>query len=93
MLKIGDILWIFCEYTYSVGEISELSSIINIGDSQYYFVSTNGIIGVNQRLFVPAAADFSTLVKVQHYLIPIYYTISESVAVNYIREHFNETNN
>jgi len=92
MLKVGDILWTFSEYTYYIGEISELS-VVSIGNSQYYFICTNGIIGIDQRFFVPAPADFSTLVKVQPYLTPIYYTISESVAVNYIREHFNETNN
>ena len=89
MLKVGDILWTFSEYTYYIGEISELS-IINVGDSQYYFVSTNGIIGINQRLLLPAAADFNTLVKIRPYLTPIYHTISESVAVNYMREHYSD---
>lgn len=92
MPKIGDILWTFHGNTYSVGEISDLS-IVNIGELQYYFISTNGIIGSNQKMFVPATEDFNTLVEIHYRLLTVYYTISESVAINYIREHYNETDN
>lgn len=93
MLKIGDILWTFCRDNYFVGEISSLS-LVTIGyyEQAYYFVSTNGIIGEDQRMVIPATADFNTLVKMQNYSsVTMYHTVSESVAVNYIREHFNET--
>ena len=91
MLKIGDILWTFRENDYSVGEISKLS-IIYIGDKQpYYLASINGIIGADQQMFISAEEDFNTLVKVRYYSKDIYLTISESVAVNYIKNHYNKT--
>lgn len=92
MLKVGDVLWIFYGNDYFVGEISDLS-VANIGGDRYYFISINGIIGTDQQIFVPATADFNILVEIRHYLVPTYYTVSESVAINYIRDHFNETDN
>lgn len=93
MLKVGDIFWVFHENDYFVGEISDIS-IVNIGSEKlYYFISTNGIIGSGRKMFIPVAKDYNILVKVQYYSIPIYCTVSESAATNYIREHFNETDN
>jgi hypothetical protein len=90
MLKIGDILWTFRENDYSVGEILKLATVY-IGDKQpYYFISTNGIIGDDQKIFVSAAEDFNTLIKVRYYSETICHTISESVAVNYMREHYSD---
>lgn len=92
MLEVGDILWTFRENTYYVGEISKLSITYISGKYPYYLVSTNGIIGVDRTMFISAEDDFNTLVKMRYYSENIYCTISESVAVNYMREHFNETN-
>ena len=93
MLKVGDILWTFHENDYFVGEISSLS-IVSLGiKDTYYFISTSGIIGSDRKMFIPVAKDFNTLVEIHYYSIPIYCTVSESVAVNYMREHFNETDN
>ena len=95
MLKIGNILWTFYGNDYFVGEISD-SSIVCTGFSskeQFYFIGTNGIIGGDQRMFIPVTANLNTLAKISDYLDPVYCTISESVAVNYIKDHFNETDN
>lgn len=93
MLKIGNILWTFSENDYSIGEISKLS-IIYLGDKYpYYLISINGIIGADQNMVISVAEDFNTLVKVRYYSKDIYLTISESVAVNYIKDHYNETDN
>lgn len=93
MLKVGDILWTFRENDYFIGEVSKLSVVNLLGYDPYCFVSTNGIIGGNKTMLIPVTGDFNTLVKTQYYSETIYHTISESVAVNYIREHFDETNN
>lgn len=92
MLKVGDILWIFHGNTYYVGEISKLS-VVGYRENTYYYVSTNGIIGIDQTMLIPVKEDFNTLVEVNNCLVHIYFTISESVAVNYIKDHFNETDN
>lgn len=93
MLKVGDILWTFRENDYFVGEISEISVVFNTDENLYYFINTNGIIGKDRALFIPITEDLNTLVKIQYYSEIVYHTISESVATNYIREHFNETDN
>lgn len=74
---------------YSVGEIVEFS-VVSIGEDPYYFVSTNGIIGDNQKMFVPTTEDFNTLVEIKHYFVPIYYTTSEREAVKFIESHYND---
>jgi len=91
MLKVGDILWTFSENTYSVGEISDLS-IVNIGENRYYFISTDGIIGTDEKTFIPITEDLNTLVKVR-YLATKYYTTSEKEAIKFIESHYNETDN
>ena len=91
MLKVGDILWTFSENTYSVGEISDLS-VVNIGEKRYYFVSTDGIIGTDQKIFMPITEDLNTLVTVR-YSTTKYYTTSEKEAIKFIELHYNETDN
>lgn len=88
MLKIGDILWTFRENTYYVGEISDLS-VVSIGEMPHYFISTDGIIGTDQKIFIPTTEDFNTLVKVR-YLATTYYTTSEKEAVKFIESHYND---
>lgn len=94
MLKVGDILWIFHENDYFIGEVSKISVVdINLDEKECCFISTNGIIGGNQMIYVPITVDFNTLVKQRFYSEVIYYTTNEQVAVNYIKTHFNETDN
>jgi hypothetical protein len=88
MLKVGDILWTFSENTYSVGEISELS-VVSIGEKLYYFISTDGIIGTDQKIFILTTEDLNTLVTVR-YSTTTYYTTSEKEAIKFIESHYND---
>lgn len=88
MLKVGDIFWTFRENTYSVGEISKLY-VVGLCEDLYYFISTDAIIGVNEKMYIPVTEDANTLVKIQYYSESVYYTVSESVAVKFIESHYN----
>ena len=92
MLKIGDILWVFDKESYSVYEISRLSPIV-LNHCEFYFVTTNVIIGdCSINFIIPVYEDYNKLVKIPG-AFTFYYTISEREAVKFIKSHYNETNN
>ena len=86
MVKIGDIIWEFTKNDFNVYEITN----IRYGYHLLYF-DVNVLIGnLNIRcLCVDGNQDYSKLGS----CLGRYYTTNEQVAVNYIKTHFNETDN
>lgn len=81
MLKVGDILWIFYPGTYYIVQITgvnELSEFIN-----YIIITYDYIIGdiLCGTCLMRKDADYNKLV----YDRGVYYTTSEDIAVNYIK--------
>lgn len=82
MLKVGDVLWIFYPTRYAIVQITEVSEYPVF--TNYIAITYDYIIGdvfTGERL-MRKDADYNKLV----YDRGIYYTISEDIAVNYIKE-------
>jgi len=91
MLKVGDILWVFDEKSYSVYEISELTYYHNLDGCHVYFIVADVIIGNDTKFFIiPALIDYNNLVKIRHHQVTHYYTISEKEAIKFIESHYND---
>lgn len=82
MLKVGDILWIFYPSMYAIVQITDVSE--NTVFIDYIVITYNCIIGdiLFDKRYMRKDADYSKLV----YDKGIYYTTSEDIAVNYIKE-------
>lgn len=82
MLKVGDILWIFYPSTYAIVQITAVWGHTKFAN--YVIITYDCIIGdiLSDRRFMRTDADYNKLV----YDKGLYYTISEDVAVNYIKE-------
>ena len=94
MLKVGDILWVFDEKSYSVYEISELTYYHNLDECHFYFIVADVIIGNNTKFFtILALVDYNNLVKLRYSKVTHYYTTSEKEAVKFIESHYNEIDN
>ena len=82
MLKVGDILWIFYPDMYAIVQITDVSeSFICTNDIIITYDCIIGNFLLGQRL-MRKNADYNKLV----YDRGLYYTISEDMAVNYIKE-------
>ena len=82
MLKIGDILWIFYPDMYAIVQITDVSeSSICTNDIIITYDCIIGNFLLGQRL-MRKNADYNKLV----YDRGLYYTTSEDMAVNYIKE-------
>lgn len=82
MLKVGDILWIFYPSTYAIVQITNVSE--HTGFTNYIVITYDCIIGdilIDERL-MRKDADYNKLV----YDRGLYYTTSEDIAVNYIKD-------
>ena len=82
MLKVGDVLWIFYPSMYAIVQITDVNKSITF--LNYIIITYDCIIGdilVNKR-YMRKDADYNKLVYDQG----IYYTISEDMAINYIKE-------
>ena len=90
MIKIGDILWEFAKNDFNVYEIVKIEDpyIVN---RFYLRIDVNVLIGnrVLCYIYLDCNQDYSKLVR--HF--ERYYTTNEQVAINYIKTHFNETDN
>lgn len=82
MLKVGDILWIFYPSMYAIVQITDVSEHTVFRD--YIVITYNCIIGdiLFDKRYMRKDADYNKLV----YDKGIYYTTSEDIAVNYIKE-------
>lgn len=82
MLKVGDVLWIFYPGMYAIVQITDVSEYPVFTD--YIVITYDCIIGniLNEQRLMRKDADYNKLV----YDRGIFYTISEDIAVNYIKE-------
>ena len=91
MLKVGDVLWEFTKNDYNIYEIVDISYHLYHFDRIYLRFHVNVLIGnIGVRgMYLDSNQDYTKLET----LFGKYYTTNEQVALNYIREHFNETSN
>ena len=82
MLKVGDVLWIFYPGMYAIVQITDVSEYPVFTD--YIVITYDCIIGniLNEQRLMRKDADYNKLV----YDRGIFYTTSEDIAVNYIKE-------
>lgn len=90
MIKIGDILWEFSKNDFNIYEIVDIHYVSYL-KRIYLYVDINVLIGNSNisGIFLNDNEDYTKLGT----LFGKYYTINEQVALNYIRTHFNETDN
>ena len=90
MLKVGDILWEFTKDDFNVYEIATIYHEYRL-NLIYLCIDVNVLIGnLNIRgIYLDCSQDYSKLGR----CFGKYYTTNEQVAVNYIKTHFNETDN
>ncbi len=90
MVNIGDILWEFTKNDFNVYEIVNICYKYHF-DSIYSYIDVNVLIGNLGicAIYLDCNQDYSKLGR----CFGRYYTTNEQVAVNYIKTHFNETNN
>lgn len=90
MLKIGDVLWEFTKNDFNVYEIVDIHRKYHL-KLIYLYVDINILIGDSNisGIFLDSTQDYTKL----GICFGRYYTTNEQVALNYIRTHFNETNN